>query len=325
MKLCIQILLILSLGWANASEDPSIQYISIYKEIAISEMSRTGIPASIKLAQALLESGSGKSTLAREANNHFGIKCNGGWEGETYHHKDDDYKNGKLIKSCFRKFSSVSESFYAHSQFLADQNRYAFLFDFSSKDYHAWAHGLKKAGYATDKAYPQKLIKLIEKYQLYYYDDAVPGDNPVASAEVPEPVTISEATSEISQERSTATRRSTSSRKSSSRKTSTRKRTSRKKKSKGGLFKKKTKRKTTKSTSEMVFHIVREGQSMSEIAMIHDLDETLMRLRNRIPKDAEPIVGEKILLRKKINVLSRPKFTRIPDKRAVASQEEYIF
>lgn len=324
MKLCIQILLILSLGWANASEDPSIQYISTYKEIAVSEMSRTGIPASIKLAQALLESGSGKSTLAREANNHFGIKCNGGWEGDTYHHKDDDYKNGKLIKSCFRKFKSASESFYAHSQFLADQNRYAFLFEYSNKDYHAWAYGLKKAGYATDKAYPQKLIKLIEKYQLYYYDDEALENDPIATTEIPESLLLEEPVLDIPQTKNSSQRSNTrTSRRTSSRKKSSR--TSRKKKSKGGLFKKKSKTKKTESPSEMVFHIVREGQSMTEIAMIHDLDETLMRLRNRVPKDAEPLTGERILLRKKINVLSRPKFTRIPNKTAVASQEEYIF
>lgn len=112
----------------SASEDKSKNYIATYKDIAISEMHRTGIPASIKLAQGLLESGAGQSTLAREANNHFGIKCGGSWEGETFYREDDDHdKNGKLIKSCFRKFSNASESFFAHSAFLTDQSRYAFL------------------------------------------------------------------------------------------------------------------------------------------------------------------------------------------------------
>lgn len=327
MKVFISILLFISFGYAQAAEDPSTQYISTYKDIAVSEMARTGIPASIKLAQALLESGSGRSTLAREAKNHFGIKCNGGWEGDTYHHKDDDYVNGKLIKSCFRKFSSVSESFIAHSQFLRDQRRYAFLFSYSSKDYYAWAHGLKKAGYATDKAYPQKLIKLIEKYQLYRYDDIIEGgaDPIVAVSEtevkdMPAAVDIPKAKKT---ERSSSSSRSARSSRSSRSSKSTRNRSSkRSKKSKKGLFKKKSR---LNSKSEVVFHIVQAGETLAEISMIHDLDETAVRLRNRLPKDAEPMPGEKIYLRKKISLLNRPEFSRSPNKRAVASQDDYIF
>jgi LysM repeat protein len=151
-------------------------YSEKYKDIAVSEMYRTGIPASIKLAQGLLESNAGRSELATRANNHFGIKCGGDWTGKTFMKEDDDYANGQLIKSCFRVFSSVEESYVAHSEFLrnpAKVNRYGFLFDLSSTDYKGWAHGLKQAGYATAPTYAQRLIKIIEDYQLYQYDKEV--------------------------------------------------------------------------------------------------------------------------------------------------------
>ena len=145
-------------------------YIEQHKDIAIQEMLRTGVPASIKLAQALLESNAGRSTLALKANNHFGIKCGSKWKGKTHYRKDDDYKRGKLVKSCFRKYKKTQESFIAHSNFLKDNKRYASLFQLDRKDYKKWAKGLKKAGYATSKTYAQKLIKLIEEYKLYQYD-----------------------------------------------------------------------------------------------------------------------------------------------------------
>mgnify|MGYP000740072015 CR=1 FL=1 len=160
-----------------AEENPSLLYISQYKEIAIAEMERSGIPASIKMAQALLESGAGRSTLAKEANNHFGIKCGGEWSGKTFYRKDDDYNaKGELIKSCFRKFKSADGSFAAHSDFLMYQKRYAFLFSYDASDYHNWAHGLKKAGYATDRKYPSKLIRIIENYKLYDFDKVKKSD-----------------------------------------------------------------------------------------------------------------------------------------------------
>ena len=149
------------------------RYIDAHSEIAVSEMHRTGIPASIKLAQALLESSYGKSELSSKANNHFGIKCGSSWSGPSYKLEDDDYRNGKLIKSCFRKYDSAYESFIAHSDFLADSKkkyRYGFLFRYDSSDYESWAYGLYDAGYATDPRYPEKLISLIEKYELYQYD-----------------------------------------------------------------------------------------------------------------------------------------------------------
>ena len=138
------------------------QYIEKWKNVAIENMEKFGIPASITLAQGILESGDGNSMLAREANNHFGIKCHG-WKGKKVY-KDDDKKN-----ECFRKYKSAAESYSDHSQFLQKQ-RYQFLFELDRKDYKAWAKGLKKAGYATNPKYPQLLIRIIEDNKLWKYD-----------------------------------------------------------------------------------------------------------------------------------------------------------
>ena len=144
------------------------EYIEKYKDVAIREMHEYGIPASITLAQACLESGDGKSRLAKEGNNHFGIKCHNDWNGKIMHH-DDDAKG-----ECFRVYAYAEESFKDHSIFLRYRQRYAFLFDLDTKDYKGWAHGLKKAGYATNPQYAPILIKIIEDYELYRYDSKVP-------------------------------------------------------------------------------------------------------------------------------------------------------
>jgi hypothetical protein len=140
------------------------EYIEMYKEAAIEEMNAFGIPASIKLAQAILESGSGNSNLALKANNHFGIKCHKGWNGLSYH-MDDDEKN-----ECFRKYNNSMDSYKDHSIFLTTRDRYAPLFQLDVKDYKAWAHGLKNAGYATNPKYPDLLIGIIENSRLYEFD-----------------------------------------------------------------------------------------------------------------------------------------------------------
>ncbi|MDQ3015539.1 MAG: LysM peptidoglycan-binding domain-containing protein [Bacteroidota bacterium] len=154
-------------------------YIELYKDVAMSEMMRTGIPASIKLAQAMLESACGKSDLACKANNHFGIKCGNEWKGKSFHKEDDDYKDGALVKSCFREFSTVYDSYIAHSDFLTDpgkRNRYGFLFELDATDYKGWARGLSKAGYATDPQYATRLIDMIEDYELYKFDAPLPAE-----------------------------------------------------------------------------------------------------------------------------------------------------
>lgn len=143
-------------------------YIDTYSEIAITEMRKSKIPASITLAQGILESGSGNGRLAKEANNHFGIKCHG-WKGEKIYHDDDE------DQECFRKYTYASSSYEDHSEFLVGRKRYAKLFKLKPDDYRGWAKGLRAAGYATDRKYPQKLISLIERYELYKFDEQVLG------------------------------------------------------------------------------------------------------------------------------------------------------
>jgi hypothetical protein len=142
-------------------------YIEQYKWVAIREMERSGIPASIKMAQALLESGSGKSELAKNANNHFGIKCKKDWTGGMYYYRDDDKdKEGNLIESCFRLYPDVLDSYRDHSDFLVNRPRYKELFSLDKTDYISWAQGLKRCGYATDPNYADLLIKTVKKYNL---------------------------------------------------------------------------------------------------------------------------------------------------------------
>jgi LysM repeat protein len=150
---------------ASHAQDAEVikNYINTYKELAIQEMQRTGVPAAITLAQGIHESGAGKGKLVLESNNHFGIKCKSGWTGETVKHDDD------LNGECFRKYPSAEESFKDHSDFLKNSQRYASLFSLDALDYTGWANGLKKAGYATNPKYPQVLIKLIVDYQLQEY------------------------------------------------------------------------------------------------------------------------------------------------------------
>ncbi len=156
-------------GWANYTMQ--LSYVQLYRNIAVQEMLRTGIPASITMAQALHESRWGTSELASIGNNHFGIKCKSEWTGSTIYRKDDDKDaNGVLIESCFRSYQDAQASFIDHSNFLMQNNRYSGLFGFAKTDYVQWAAGLQRCGYATDEKYAQKLIELIEKHKLYLLD-----------------------------------------------------------------------------------------------------------------------------------------------------------
>ena len=141
----------------------NIDYIEKYHNEAIAQQKKYNIPASITLAQGILESGAGKGRLAVKANNHFGIKCSD-WSGAKIYHNDD------RRNECFRKYKSPLESYEDHSKFLVSRDRYSSLFDLKVTDYKGWAEGLRKAGYATDPKYPQKLIKLIETNDLHKYD-----------------------------------------------------------------------------------------------------------------------------------------------------------
>lgn len=146
------------------------EYLRKYQQLAISEMVRSGVPASIKMAQAMLESDNGNSNLAQRSNNHFGIKCKTGWTGGKVYH-DDDEKN-----ECFRKYRSVEDSYVDHTEFLRNNPRYAFLFQLPIGDYEEWARGLKKAGYATHHSYDKLLIKVIEDNQLWRLDQGITSD-----------------------------------------------------------------------------------------------------------------------------------------------------
>ncbi len=167
--------LVVLLSWCGFAQDETVKnFVGRFKEIAIEEMHRTGIPASIKLAQAIIESDAGRSDLAVESNNCFGMKCGVEWQGPTVYKKDDDYdRRGRLIPSCFRAYHTPEESFIAHSEFLLDPRkayRYGQLFSIDRRDYRSWAWGLKDAGYATNPRYANLLISVIERYELYTYD-----------------------------------------------------------------------------------------------------------------------------------------------------------
>lgn len=177
MKKLNYLVVVLLTGFLMISTRPvTVQekYMDRFKDIAMVEMKRSGIPASIKMAQGILESMAGRSELAVNANNHFGIKCKSSWQGETYLYKDDDRdSSGNLMHSCFRLYPSAEDSYYDHSEFLRNRSRYNVLFSLEITDYVAWANGLKKCGYATDPTYPAKIIQTIEKYNLYVLDQEV--------------------------------------------------------------------------------------------------------------------------------------------------------
>ena len=167
----LSLLLVLSvtstaLGASQRKVPAYEKYIKQYSSLAIQHQKKYRIPASITLAQGLLESGAGRSELARKSNNHFGIKCHSDWRGGRVYHDDD------LRGECFRKYKNPEQSYEDHARFLVDRPRYASLFRLKVTDYKGWARGLQKCGYATDRAYANRLIKLIEDYDLYRYDTA---------------------------------------------------------------------------------------------------------------------------------------------------------
>jgi hypothetical protein len=164
MKYLVVALALLAGNFVKAQKNAEVlNYINQYRQLAINEMQRTGVPASIKLAQGIHETHAGKSDLVLRSNNHFGIKCKTGWSGNKVYHDDDE--RGE----CFRSYSTSSDSYMDHSDFLRRSSRYSFLFDLDPEDYKAWAYGLKKAGYATNIRYSQILIRLIEDYDLNQY------------------------------------------------------------------------------------------------------------------------------------------------------------
>ncbi len=185
------------------------QYVTKYKQWAIDEMKRTGIPASITLAQGILESDCGNSDLAVDANNHFGIKCHSDWTGETFY-KDDDRQ-----QECFRSYDSAYDSFKDHSDFISTKKRYAELFNLEHTDYNGWAYGLKKCGYATEPTYAERLIKIIEEENLSAYDQDsyVPSDDE-ESVETVETLVADNTTTQDSETQSSTTTNNSTNRRS---------------------------------------------------------------------------------------------------------------
>lgn len=329
---------------ATVLEDSPLakNYISRYHEIAVQEMRRTGIPASIKLAQGLLESDWGRSDLATIANNHFGIKCGSSWDGKEFYKADDDYDDdGRLTQSCFRVFNDDRHSYKAHSEFLKDPKkayRYGFLFEYKSNDYKSWAKGLLKAGYATDKKYPEKLIAVIKKYRLYRFDELIltKDGSPLSGEDVPEAMPISSyKAKEKHFSTPTISNRTLQKISAVNRVPMT--------KAKEGMtledlatqvglsvdvliqyndgyeaptsivkrgdiiYLQKKKRNYVGDIEE---HIVLEGETMASISQLYGIRLDNLYAKNRMPKDAIPLIGEKLQLRRTANSDNRPKYTR---------------
>ena len=350
---------------SKASGPIITQYVDQYKSIAIAEMHRTGIPASIKMAQALLESDFGRSSLALTANNHFGIKCGRSWRGKTFYKEDDDRnKEGDLIESCFRTYLTAEESFIAHSKFLADTKkgyRYGFLFDFGSTDYHSWAHGLKKSGYATDPKYPQKLIMIIENNELYLLDEEVfSRGNSLATVEAntsiePKEIIFEKPIVWAQSKESMAPIVKAKERKKSKRRYKTingsramvvtegdtpesiskQERVNYRKLSiyneqivskdqeleDGDLIFLKAKKKEFKGNKKN--HRVRKGETMQDIAHMYGIWLNELYVKNRMPKGSQAMEGERIVLKGLVKIKKRPKFKT--ESEYLNETQEYLF
>lgn len=362
----IKYLFLFLVSFHLSAQDDARLYVEAYSSIAISEMQRTGIPASIKLAQAILESNSGKSQMALTANNHFGIKCGNAWNGQAYYYEDDDKDHrGRLVESCFRSYRDVEESFIAHSDFLRNNgksSRYEFLFDYDKNEYKKWAKGLSKAGYATDPKYPQKLITLIERYELYRYDDMGNAHNDYvvfAPSNQKNPSAVKTSGGRILNDKNTNG--------SHSKMIIPRYKYHNDVKmvlasgnesindiadhydidiasimkindisiSPNQVVPSKTRiyleKKKLSYKGKRKFHQVREGENMKEVAQQYAIDLEALYIRNRMPFSSEPVPGERIQLRGLIRSGKRPRLrskgrSGIAEKsRFVEETVEYIF
>ena len=246
------------------------------------------------MAQAILESASGKSTLARQSNNHFGIKCGKNWDGGEVYRHDDDYKNGLLVRSCFRAYDDPSDSFMAHSDFLKNNRRYNFLFALDIYDYKSWARGLRKASYATDPSYAKKLIDLIEKHELYLLDMGLsPVDEPheLAVAEKKEKPLSKQKVSNDSE---------------------------------GRVIIKAvpTKERSRTFAAKEGYYRFREGDKMKDIAAHYNLSLKELYFMNRIPYGAIPRPGSQISVKNYIHFKVVPS-TLTPSE--TTDTEDYLF
>jgi LysM repeat protein len=336
-RLILSVILVFSIFILSAQNRAYQEYIDKHQHIAISEMHRTGVPASIKLAQALIESNAGRSELAQKANNHFGIKCGGDWTGKSFHKEDDDYNsNGELMKSCFRHFGDVEESFVAHSEFLrnpAKTNRYGFLFNLETTDYKGWAHGLKKAGYATNPSYANILIRVVEEYKLHLYDQQVsPSDKPLLAAsqkeiskqaagyKFPQKVVINnmvpmvfarrgDTPASVSKRTGTDVQKIVASNEDIN--------TTSQELQYGQRVYLTTKRSTFRGS--VSWHYVQKGENMQSIAQQYGLQLKSLLKKNRLQQGEEPSIGERLSLKRKIRRADKPKLKTeqpsiLPDK-----------
>ncbi|MCB0687683.1 MAG: LysM peptidoglycan-binding domain-containing protein [Saprospiraceae bacterium] len=333
-------------------------FIDRYREIAIEEMHRTGIPASIKLAQAILESDAGQSDLALNSNNHFGLKCGVEWDGPTYYKKDDDLdRRGRLIPSCFRAFATPEESFVAHSDFLMDPRkayRYSFLFDLDPLDYKSWAWGLKQAGYATNPRYALLLINLIETYELYTYDYYQPQSLLASASTAPTPPpkptyqhTIIQKRQVQSPEwknepekipniegvitnngldmvyaRAEDTPEDIAKRYNRSLKDIITFNEKIKQRDQVLTFTERVyfEKKKSRYKGSIKYHTVEEGQTMYDIAQTYGIRLEKLYVRNRMFPGTEPAIGERVKLRGMVKSKDRPKLRHVPSK-DLASEE----
>lgn len=274
------------------------QYIAQYKDLAIAQMKRYKIPASITLAQGLLESAAGRSDLARKGNNHFGIKCHG-WTGRKTYHDDDERQE------CFRAYDSVWDSYEDHSKFLANQSRYSRLFYFSNTDYKSWAHGLKECGYATNPRYAENLINIIELYQLNSYDTAKGYDKFIARHNsTDQPSTVDGTLHRIYRYNKNyyVVARSGDSFKSiakevgiSYRKLARYNERHRKDElQQGDIIYLMKKRKKADKKYKNVPHVVKNGESMYSIAQRYGMRVKYLYKKNQLPGDYMPQVGDRL-------------------------------
>ncbi len=307
-NLSIFYLMVFFVFGSTTNKDFIYKYIDEYSATAIEEMERSNIPASIKLAQGMLESNWGRSKLAVTANNHFGVKCGSQWEGGTYDLFDDEYdKNGNHKKSCFRSYRSAKTSYRAHTDFLMDpkkEYRYGLLFDIPRTDYKSWAYGLLRSGYATDKKYAEKLIQIIEDYQLHIFDDPIIIRNgELVYLDKEEPTkrrsSISTETEMITEQVEESTPPPAFTLKETENQFDTRFRKQRY----GDI------------------HFVKEGESMEAIAAAYEVNLTNLYIKNRMPTGTQPMVGEKIQITGFIRMGKRPKYF----DPAKSADSEFVF
>lgn len=283
------------------------QYVQDYRALAVQEMERTGVPASIKLAQAILESNAGRSELALRARNHFGIKCGASWDGPVFNLDDDEHdERGQRIPSCFRAYRDVADSYADHSDFLRQpekEGRYGFLFRLPPTDYRAWAHGLQKAGYATNMQYARQLIDIIERFRLDQYDvlgadasDRLAGIgriNDVRLAFARPEETIDDIAERTGVSASRLIRYNDQLYKPEQ------------VLDENALVYLQPKRSFFRGKQR--WHKVKPGETLSAIAQAYGIRTDKLRSKNRIPEGHEPLPGERIKLRWKVSRRQAPR------------------